>query len=172
MMLTSLHDLLVEELRDLHSAEKQLVRELPRLVMASSTPALTEALRDHLAVTETQVGRLAAMFDGLGTKASGRKCRGMTGILAESKQIVANSGSGAVRDAGLVSAMQRIEHYEIAAYGAALRHAELLGQEQVAALLFASLEEEKSTDDALASLASREVNAAAMAAVAGSGPDR
>lgn len=171
-MLTSLHDLLLDELRDLYSAERQLVRAMPRIVQASSTPALTDALRDHLAVTETQVGRLVAMFESLQVRASGRKCRGMSGLLAEGKDVIANSGSGAVRDAGLVGAAQRIEHYEIAAYGAALRHAELLGQEQIAALLFASLEEEKAADDTLAALASREVNAAAMAAAAGSGPDR
>src|SRR5688572_2845585 len=159
---------MVDELRDIYDAEKQLLAALPKFADASSTAALTEAFRDHLALTEMQVERLDAIFQRLELRSAGKRCKGMQGLVAEARDMISHTrGSpAALRDAGLIAAAQRFEHYEIAAYAMAVRHAVLLGQDQIAALLHASLEEEKAADDTLNVVADREVNAAAMAAVA------
>jgi ferritin-like metal-binding protein YciE len=167
-MMQSLRDLLIDELRDLYDAEGQLTKALPRFAEVSSTPVLTEAFRDHITVTEMQIERLAAAFQRLETNSWGKKCKGVQGILADGRKLITQMRGAApsLRDAALIMAGQRVEHYEIAAYAAAVRHAALLGEDQIAGLLHASLEEEKAADETLSVIADREVNAAAMLAVA------
>ena len=162
MALDTMQELLVEELRDIYSAEQQLVKALPKLGSAASTARLQDALQDHLTDTEGHVRRLEQIFEALGQKAAGRKCKGMEGLLEEAAEMAAESGSELVRDAGLIASAQRVEHYEIAAYGCAITHARLLGQEQVADLLEQTLVEEKSADERLSAIAEQEVNGSAL----------
>src|SRR5689334_8546635 len=117
MPLQSLQDLLVDELRDLYSAEKQLVKALPKVAKAISSPRLKQAIESHLQQTEGHVTRLEEIFETLGEKATGKKCKGMQGLLEEGEETIGEDGVDAVRDAGIIAAAQRVEHYEIAAYG-------------------------------------------------------
>jgi ferritin-like metal-binding protein YciE len=159
--LQSMQDLLVDELKDIYSAEKQLVEALPRLARAASTSSLERAFTDHLAETERQVERLNRVFEILGKRGPGKRCKGMAGLIEEGKELLEAEGEDPVLDAGLIGAAQRVEHYEISAYGTAITHAELLGQEQIASLLKQNLEEEKAADKALTMIAEEEVNLAA-----------
>ena len=165
MALDTMQELLVEELRDLHNAEQQLVKALPRLAAVASTPSLQDALQDHLADTEAQVRRLEQIFETLGQKSGGRKCKGMEGLLEEAEEMAAEKGAELVRDAGLIASVQRIEHYEIAAYGCAITHASLLGLDDVADLLEQNLVEEKAADERLSAIAEQEVNGSALHAI-------
>ena len=165
MALDTMQELLVEELRDLHNAEQQLVKALPRLAAVASTPSLQDALQDHLADTEAQVRRLEQIFETLGQKSGGRKCKGMEGLLEEAEEMAAEKGAELVRDAGLIASVQRIEHYEIAAYGCAITHASLLGLDDVADLLEQTLVEEKAADERLSAIAEQEVNGSALHAI-------
>jgi ferritin-like metal-binding protein YciE len=162
MTLDTMQDLLCEELRDIYNAEQQLVKALPRLAAAVTTPSLQDALQDHLAETEGQVRRLEQVFEALGQKAAGKKCKGMEGLLEEGAEMTGQSGSELVRDAGIISVAQRIEHYEIAAYGCAITHARVLGLEEVAELLERTLVEEKLADEKLSTIAEQEVNGSAL----------
>ncbi|HJR34811.1 MAG TPA: ferritin-like domain-containing protein [Gemmatimonadales bacterium] len=162
MALDTMQELLVEELRDIYSAEQQLVKALPKLSGAVTAPSLQDALQDHLAETEGHVRRLEQVFEALGQKASGRKCKGMAGLVEEGEEMAAEKGSELVRDAGVISSAQRMEHYEIAAYGCAITHARLLGLEDVAALLEQTLAEEKLADEKLSTIAEQEVNGSAL----------
>ena len=164
MALDSMHDLLLEELRDLYNAEQQLVKALPKIVETVTTPTLREALTSHLRETEGHVVRLDRIFSGLGEKSSGKKCKGMEGLLDEGEDVLDEHGADAVRDAGIIAACQRVEHYEIAAYGCAVNFARLLGHQDVAMLLEETLSEEKAADEKLSAIAEEEVNLTAMAA--------
>ncbi len=168
MSLESMHDLMLEELQDLYNAEQQLTKALPKMVEKTSHPVLREALESHLRETENQVVRLEQIFRDLDQKPGGRKCKGMEGLIDEGNELLSEAGSEAVRDAGIIAAAQRVEHYEIAAYGCAVTFAELLGKREIATLLKQTLEEEKAADEKLTQIAEQEVNSNALSA-AGAG---
>lgn len=154
----------MEELRDIYSAEKQLVKALPKLAKAASNPTLRAAIEDHLSETEGQVARLETIFESLGEKATGKKCKGMEGLIKEGDEMAEEEGEDAVRDAGIISAAQRVEHYEMAAYGCVITYARMLGYTTVVSELEDTLAEENATDARLTELAVNEVNKAAMEA--------
>jgi len=160
MSVATLEQLLVDELKDLYSAEKQIIRALPKIIKAVSTPELQQGLANHLEETRGQVTRLEKIGEVLGKKMSGKTCAGMKGVLEEGSEVLEDTKKGLVRDAALISACQRVEHYEMAGYGSAREFAKLLGQKEVAALLDETLAEEKNADKTLTG-ASKQVNAQA-----------
>ena len=164
MSLDSLHDLFVEELRDIHSAERQLTKALPRMAKAAQSPQLRQAFERHLKETEGQIERLDRIFKELDARATGKRCKGMEGLLEEGKEMMEEEGDASVIDAGLISAAQRVEHYEIAAYGCVRNYADMLGYKNAARLLQQNLDEEEAADKKLTELAEGGVNSAAMAA--------
>jgi ferritin-like metal-binding protein YciE len=153
MKLNSLHDLLVEELRDLYSAENMLLKALPRMAKAASSEELQAAFEEHLTQTEEQVRRLDRIFKQLGAKAKGKKCKAMEGLIEEGKEIMEQDGDEAVLDAAMIGAAQKVEHYEIASYGTARTFAQILGLDDVADLLQETLDEEADTDKRLTEIA-------------------
>ena len=153
MSLESLRDLYVEELKDIYNAEKQLLKALPKMAKRADSPELQQAFREHADVTQKQVERLDQIFESLGKRASGKKCKGMEGLIEEGKSMIEEDGEPAVIDAGLITAAQRVEHYEIAVYGALKTYARILGDEEAAGLLEETLEEEKETDEKLNQIA-------------------
>ena len=163
MTLDSMRALLEWELCDLYHAETQLLKALPNMAKAAATPALKQALEKHLVETEAQVIRLEAGFALLGVPPRGRHCRGMEGLLEEARDVMDEEGPDAVVDAGLIGAAQRVEHYEISAYGSAIAFAELLGQQALAGLLRENLAEEHAADRVLSELAEQEINETALA---------
>jgi ferritin-like metal-binding protein YciE len=163
MSLDSLHDLYVDELKDIHSAERQLLRALPRMAKAAESPELRSAFESHLKETEKQVERLDKIFAELEKKATGKKCKGMEGLIEEGKEMMEEEAEPAVMDAALIAAAQRVEHYEIAAYGCVRNYAELLGYTSAARLLQQSLDEEEAADKKLSQLAEGGINEAAVA---------
>jgi ferritin-like metal-binding protein YciE len=160
MSVESMNELLIDELKDLYSAEKQIVRALPKLAKAASTPELQEALLSHLEETKGHVSRLEKMGEILGKKLTGKTCVGMKGVLEEGAEVLEDTDKGVIRDAALIAAAQRVEHYEMAGYGSAREFAKTLGQKEVAALLDATLAEEKNADKKLSGI-SKGVNAEA-----------
>jgi ferritin-like metal-binding protein YciE len=158
LKLNSLEDLLLHELRDLYSAEMQIVKALPKLTQAAASPGLAEIFATHLDETERQLDRLDTIFEDLGESTQGVVCRAMEGLLAEADELLAHDGDPAVKDAAMIAAAQRVEHYEIAGYGAARTFAEQLGYSEIAELLQLSLDEEHAADDKLNNLAISEVN--------------
>jgi ferritin-like metal-binding protein YciE len=159
-MKSSLEQLYVDELKDLLSAEKQLTKALPKMAKAASSEDLTNGFEEHLEQTKGHVQRLEEIFTMLDAKAGGKKCVGMEGIVQEGAGVMAEAYEGAVMDAALISAAQRVEHYEIAAYGTVCAYADLLGESDQAALLRQTLEEERETNEKLTEL-SKEINVAA-----------
>lgn len=164
MSLDSLRDLFLNELRDTFHAEKQLVAALPRMAKAAQSPALKAAFQKHHGETQVHVQRLEDIFGVLGETARGKRCPGMEGIVEEGKEIMQEDGEEAVIDAALVAAAQRVEHYEIAAYGCLKTYASLLGEREIEQLLNQTLEEEEATDKALTELGESGINQAALAA--------
>jgi ferritin-like metal-binding protein YciE len=158
MKLDSLHDLLVDELKDLYSAENQLVKALPKMAKAASSPDLRAALNDHLKVTRAQVGRLERVFNQVGASPRGKKCKGMEGLIEEGKEVIKEEGSPAVLDAAIIGAAQRVEHYEMAGYGCVRTYAERLGYTEAARLLQQTLDEEAEADKTLTALAESVIN--------------
>jgi ferritin-like metal-binding protein YciE len=156
-----LKDLYVEELRDIYDAENQLVKALPGMAKAASSQELRSAFENHLEQTREHVRRLEQVFADLGEKAKAKKCKGMQGLIAEGKQAIDDDFEGNVKDAELISAAQRVEHYEIAAYGTVRSYAELLDQQDAVSLLQKTLQEEKDTDEKLSELADS-INAQAL----------
>lgn len=154
---TALMELYVDELKDLYDAESRLVKALPKVAKAATSQKLRSAVEEHLEQTKGHVDRLKEIFDNLGEKASGKKCAGMMGILKEGEELMDEDFEGEVMDAALISAAQRVEHYEIAAYGCVKTWAELLGENEASSLLEKTLEEEKETDEKLTQLA-EEIN--------------
>jgi ferritin-like metal-binding protein YciE len=148
---------------DLYSAEKQITRALPKLVKAATSDELRQAFQSHLEETNGHVTRLEKAFEILGKSPKGKTCVGMKGVLEEGAEVLEDTDKGDVRDAGLISAAQRVEHYEMAGYGTARNFAKLLGQNEIAALLEETLDEEKAADKKLSSI-SKQVNAEAKAA--------
>jgi ferritin-like metal-binding protein YciE len=167
MALESLQDLFLNELKDIYNAEKQIVRALPRMAKAAEAPELSQAFTKHLRETEGHVGRLERIFKSLGQTPRGKTCKGMQGLLEEGKEILEEDGAPQVIDAALISAAQRVEHYEIAAYGCLRTYAQLLGMNDADRLLEQTLQEEEATDKALTSLGEGGLNQAAFAAGAG-----
>ena len=161
MSVGTLEELLVDELKDLYSAEKQIVRALPKIIKAVSTPELQRGLSNHLEETKGQVVRLEKIGEILGKKMTGKTCVGMKGVLEEGSEVLEDTDRGVVRDAALISACQRVEHYEMAGYGSARDFAKQLGQSAIASLLDETLEEEKNADKTLTG-ASKQVNAQAQ----------
>ncbi len=161
LKLNSLRDLLVEELRDLYNAENQLVEALPKMAEAASSNELKSAFSHHLEQTREHVSRLEHIFQQIGEKSSGETCEAMKGLIKEGEILVKAEGDPDVRDAGLVGAAQRVEHYEMAGYGTARSLARRLGEDQIAETLQQTLNEEADADKKLTSIAESQVNVAA-----------
>lgn len=166
MKLDSLKQLYIHELSDLQDAEEQLVKALPKMAKAASAPELCRAFEMHLGETEGQIRRLEKLFTLVGEKPARVSCKGMKGLIAEGEELIGNSGNPAVKDAGLIAAAQRVEHYEIAGYGCARTFAQMLGDEESARLLQTSLNEEKEADEMLNKLAKHMINIEAAHALA------
>lgn len=159
MPLASLHELYVEELKDLYSAENQLLKALPRMAKASSAPELRAAFEEHLEVTRGQVERLEKIFSQLGEKPRGKRCKAMEGLIEEAKELLAEDIEPEVLDAALISGAQKVEHYEMAGYGCVRTYARRLGYEEAAQLLQETLDEEGDADKKLTELAETSINA-------------
>jgi len=158
MQIETLRDLYIEQLQDLYSAETQLIEALPKMGKAASNAQLQQAFRTHLEQTETHVQRLEDIFDKLGSKPKGQKCKGMEGLIKEGEEMIKMKGDPAAIDAGLIAAAQRVEHYEIAGYGCVHTYANILGERQGARLLKQTLDEEGETDKLLTQLAENVIN--------------
>jgi len=158
MAVRSLENLLVDELRDLLSAEKQITKALPKMAKAASSNELRSAFEEHLTQTQGQIARLEQAFETLGHAARAKKCMGMEGLIEEGKEFLEKEMEPEVLDAALIAAAQKVEHYEIASYGSARTWAQEIGQSEVADLLQATLDEEAETDRKLTELAESRVN--------------
>ena len=154
----TLHDAFIDELRDTYDAEKQLIKALPKLAKAASSPELREAFESHLQETLGQVERLEQVFESLDEKPRGKHCDGIAGIIEEGKSIMGEDFDETTMDACLIAAGQRAEHYEMAAYGTLVAWAEAMGHNEAASLLQETLEEEKAADEKLSSLAEGGIN--------------
>jgi ferritin-like metal-binding protein YciE len=155
---TTMDELFLDELRDLYDAEKQLTKALPKMAKAATSDELREAFENHLAETQNQVGRLEQIFEMLGEKGTGKKCAAMAGLIKEGEELVGETDGTAVRDAGLIAAAQKVEHYEMSGYGSARTHADLLGHTEAVSLLEETLNEEKQADKKLNDIAEEMVN--------------
>jgi ferritin-like metal-binding protein YciE len=153
MPLAALHDLYIEQLRDLHSAEDQLVKALPRIAEGSAAPELRASFERHARVTEQQAERLGLILGGLGVKATGTKCKAMAGLIAEARDVLDSATHPAVLDLALIGAALRIEHYEIVGYECVRNYAKRLGFRDATALLAQTLEEEEEAEERLSLLA-------------------
>ena len=149
----TLNDLLTEELRDLYSAEKQIIKALPGIVKGAQSEDLKDALSGHLEETKEQVSRLEQAFESMGVKPTAKHCKGMEGLLDEGGQGLKENEGGTLRDLQIIGAAQRVEHYEIAAYGTARTIAGQLGMDEVVELLDTTIEEESNADEKLSSIA-------------------
>jgi ferritin-like metal-binding protein YciE len=150
-------------LKDVYDAEKQLVKALPKMAKASTSEKLQAGFEEHLRQTEGHVERLETIFKSLGVAAKGTKCAAMKGLVEEGSEMISEHAEDAVKDAGLIMAAQKVEHYEIATYGTLVTFAELLGQSEARELLEQTLQEEKETDEKLTDLAESEINVEAQA---------
>jgi len=162
MALESLQELYLEQLKDLHSAESQIIEALPKMIEQTEHAELRKAFQTHLAQTKEQLRRLEQIGQRAGQKLSGHKCKGMEGLLEEGADMLKERADSDVLDAALISAAQRVEHYEMAGYGCARTYARLLGLEDDARLLQQTLNEEGDTDHLLTELAERVINIEAM----------
>lgn len=164
MRLESLHDLFIEELQDLYSAENMIIKALPKMIEKASAPDLRSSFSRHLEQTRGQVQRLERIFGQLANvDREGKKCKGMEGIIKENKDLLKEAKDSEVLDAGMIAGAQRVEHYKIAAYGTVKTYARLLGRDDWAQLLQQTLDEEKETDAKLTQL-SEHINLEAKAA--------
>ena len=148
-----LRQLYIDELKDLYNAENQLVKALPKMAKAASSDELREGFEEHLEQTRGHVERLEEIFQALNESPKGRKCAGMEGLVKEGGEVMEEDFEGAVMDAAIIGAAQRVEHYEIAAYGTAIEFARILGESDHVSLLESTLNEEKETDKKLTELA-------------------
>jgi len=163
MSVSTMEELFIDELKDIYSAEKQITKSLPKMAKAATSPDLRNAFESHLEETKGHVERLEKAFEILGKPARGKMCHGMEGVLEEGAEVLEDTEKGDVRDAALISAAQRVEHYEIAAYGCVHEYATLLGQKEIAKLLEQTLNEEKAADEKLGTVA-KSVNSQALQA--------
>lgn len=145
----NLRDVYVEQLKDLYNAEQQLVKALPKMAKAATSPELAQGFEEHLEQTKGHVNRLEEIFEKLDEKPSGKKCKAMEGLIKEGSETIEEDASDAAKDALLIAAAQRVEHYEIAGYGSVKTYADLLGESEAAELLGETLQEEKDTDEKL-----------------------
>jgi ferritin-like metal-binding protein YciE len=166
MKFENLRELYIKELQDLYDAESQIIKALPKLIRASTTGALSGALQDHLEVTKEQVIQLDELFAKFSEKAGGKKCKGMEGLLKEAEETLKEDMDPEVKDAAIIAACQRVEHYEMAGYGCVKTYAHLLGDEQSAATLERILSQEKQADQKLTALA-EEINVEAVHGASG-----
>ncbi len=157
-----LKKLFIDELKDIYWAEKALVKTLPKVADKTSSEDLAEAIQNHLNETKEHVNRLEKVFSILGIKAEAVKCEAMAGLIKETDQIISETEDGAVRDAGIISAAQKIEHYEIATYGTLVTFAQILNEDKVASILEDTLGEEKTADATLSQIAESVVNVEAV----------
>ena len=157
-MTSKLQKLFENEVKDIYWAENALLKALPKMAKNATSPELKEALENHLEETRGQIERLNQVFEAMGKKAQGKKCEAMAGLIKESEEIMQNSDKGMMRDAGIISAGQKVEHYEIATYGTLRTFARTLGLDEVAELLEETLEEEKAADEKLTEVAESAVN--------------
>ena len=162
MELETLKDLYILELKDLYSAEKQIVKALPKMVKAASNAELKAGFQGHLEETREHVVRLEKVLASHGQTTRGPKCKGMEGVLKEGEEMIEEEADEEVRDAGLIAAAQRVEHYEMAGYGCARTYAEVLGDKEGAKVLQRTLDEEGATDKKLSKLAKSTINLAAV----------
>lgn len=163
MSISTIDQLLLNELKDLYSAEKQIIKSLPKMAKASTSPDLRAAFEDHLKETLGQIKRLDRIFEILSKSPKGKVCHGMKGVLEEGAEVLEETEKGLVRDAALISAAQRVEHYEMAGYGCVREYAKILGHNEIATLLDETLSEEKAADKKLGMI-SKQVNPAALKA--------
>ena len=166
----TLKTLYIDELKDLLDSENQLIKAIPKMAEASTSPELRAGFEEHLGQTKNHATRLETILTALGEKPKGKKCKGMQGIVAEGDEILGEGFEGALMDSGIISAAQRVEHYEIAAYGCVRDYAKLLGETNAVQSLEQTLAEEKATDKKLTELAqtiNREVAGNAMSRAAG-----
>jgi len=159
-----LQELLVDELKDMYNAENQIIKALPKMAKAASSPELKRAFERHLEETKRQVERLDQIGEALDIKLTGKKCKGMEGLIEEGKEIISEDLEANALDAGLIGAAQKVDHYEIAAYGTARAHANMLGLNKIARLLQQTLDEEGNTDKKLTQLAESIINVEAVEA--------
>lgn len=164
MSVKTLHDLFVHDLSDIYSAEKQLSKALPKMARAATDPMLAQAFTDHLAETHGQIERIDQIVETMQIKLKRIKCAAMEGLVEEGKEVIEEVEEGPVRDAALIGAAQKVEHYEIASYGTLAALAKHLDQPEAVELLLATLQEEKSTDDKLSKMAEQGGGNAAAAA--------
>jgi ferritin-like metal-binding protein YciE len=162
MKLESLKDLYLDQLKDLYSAETQLVDALPKMAEKANSPDLRKAFKDHLRQTEGHVERLERIFKDLRESPKGKECEGMKGLIKEGEEVMKMKGEPAALDAALIAGAQRVEHYEIAGYGTVRTYAELLGRNQDVSLLEQTLREEEETDQRLTELAESHINEEAL----------
>ena len=158
MQSSQLMKLFEDELKDIYWAEKALTKAIPKMIKNATSEELIEALESHLAETEEQVNRVEQIFEGLGKKATAKKCEAMEGLIKEAEEIMEDCEEGPMRDAGIISAGQKVEHYEIASYGTLRQFAETLGLDEAVELLQATLDEEKAADEKLTEVAVSAVN--------------
>ncbi|HEX3053096.1 MAG TPA: ferritin-like domain-containing protein [Aggregatilineaceae bacterium] len=161
MALKSLQDFLVDELKDLYDAEHQITKALPKMQKVASSDKLKTAFEEHLTQTENQIDRLEQAFEHLGKKATRKHCKGVEGLISEGDELIKEGGDPDTVDAALIAAAQKVEHYEMASYGSARTYAQILGMDEVAELLQATLDEEGATDKKLTQIA-KNVNVKAM----------
>lgn len=157
------HQLFMDELKDIYWAEKHLVKALPKMQKAASTAELVDAFAEHLEATKGHVSRLEEVFELMGARAVGKKCDAMEGLVAEAQELISEEDAGSVLDAGLIIAAQKVEHYEIAAYGSLRTLANKMGHSDAAEILEQTLDEEKETDSLLTQIAESKVNEEALA---------
>lgn len=155
---TGLRELFQDSLKDIYWAEKALTKALPKMIKKATSEELVAALTDHLAVTQEQVTRMEEVFNTLGLKPQAKKCEAMEGLIKEASEIMESTEEGVVRDAGIIAAGQKVEHYEIATYGTLCAFAKILGEMDAAELLLQSLNEEKEADDKLSEVAEGSIN--------------
>jgi len=155
---TGLRKLFENELKDIYWAEKALLKAIPKMAKKATADDLVAALQGHLSETEGQVKRLEQVFESIGTKAVAKKCEAMDGLIKEAEEIMEETAEGVVRDAGIISAAQKVEHYEIATYGTLCAFAKTLGEEEAVSLLQETLDEEKEADQKLSSIAESFIN--------------
>ena len=152
MKIDTLETLFVEELKDIYDAEKRLVKAIPKMAKAASSDELKQALQDHLEVTKGHVARLEEVFESIGVPAKAKACAGMKGLIEEGEEVIGDDGEENIMDAAIIGAAQRVEHYEIAAYGTVRTFAECLGNDQAVELLQKTLDEEKEADEKLSQI--------------------
>ncbi len=165
MTLNSFDDLLIEQLQDLYDAEQRLVKALPMMAQAAHSPSLKSAFQEHLRQTQGHVSRLERVFQMLGKSPSSKTCDAMKGLVSEGQDAISANGDPDVKDAALIAAAQRVEHYEIAGYGTVRTFAQRLGRQDAAQLLQQTLDEEAATDKKLTALAEQGINPRAAATV-------